>query len=97
MSKIKRKTGLRKKIILSILFIAIIPGLAGLLITYWQGKKGLRESIGSGFQEIARKTAKKVDIVLENEVDEAIHLSISYEIKDALSRANQKYNGKKRK
>ena len=96
MSKIKRKTGLRKKIILSILFIAIIPGLAGLLITYWQGKKGLRESIGSGFQEIARETAKKVDIVLENEVDEAIHLSISYEIKDALSRANQKYNGKKK-
>ncbi len=95
MSNIKHKTGLRKKIILSIFFIAIIPGLAGLLITYWEGKKGLRESIGSSFQEIARETAKKIDIVLENEVDEAIHLSISYEIKDALSRANQRYNGKK--
>ena len=95
MSNIERKTGLRKKIILSILFIAIIPGLGGLLITYWEGKKGLRESIGSGFQEIARETAKKVDIVLENEVDEAKHLSISYEIKDALNRANQRYNGKK--
>lgn len=95
MSNNERKTGLRKKIILSIFFIAIIPGLAGLLITYWQGKKGLRESIGSGFQEIARETAKKVDIVLENEVDEAKHLSISYEIKDALFRANQRYNGKK--
>lgn len=95
MSNNERKTGLRKKIILSIFFIAIIPGLAGLLITYWQGKKGLRESIGSGFQEIARETAKKVDIVLENEVDEAKHLSISYEIKDALNRANQGYKGKK--
>ncbi|MEK6680190.1 MAG: HD domain-containing phosphohydrolase [Nitrospirota bacterium] len=95
MSNNERKTGLRKKIILSIFFIAIIPGLAGLLITYWQGKKGLRESIGSGFQEIARETAKKVDIVLENEVDEAKHLSISYEIKDALSRANHGYKGKK--
>ncbi len=94
-NNIKRKTGLRKKIILSIFFIAIIPGLAGLLITYYQGKRGLRESIGSSFQEIARETAKKVDIVLENEVDEAKHLSISYEIKDVLSRANQRYNGKK--
>lgn len=95
MSNIERKTGLRKKIILSIFLIAIIPGLAGLLITYWQGKKGLRESIGSGFQEIARETAKKVDIVLENEVDEAVHLSLSYEIKDALSRSNRQYSGKK--
>jgi len=41
-NNIKRKTGLRKKIILSIFLIAIIPGLAGLLITYWEGKKGMR-------------------------------------------------------
>lgn len=94
MSSIIHKTGLRKKIIFSILLVTIIPGAIGLLVTYYQGKKGIRESIGSSFQVIARETAKKVDMVLESEIDEAANLSIAYEIKEALRKANQGYRTK---
>lgn len=96
MSSIIHKTGLRKKIIFSILLVAIIPGAIGLLVTYYQGKKGIRESIGSSFEVIARETAKKIDIVLEDEIDEAANLSIAYEIKEGLRKANQGYKGKGR-
>lgn len=96
MSSIIHKTGLRKRIVFSILFVAVIPGAIGLIVTYWQGKKGIRESIGSSFEVIARETAKKIDMVLENEVDEAALLSLSYEIKDTLRKANQLYKDKKR-
>ena len=59
-SSVVHKAGLRKKIIFSILLVAIIPGAIGLLVTYYQGKKGIRESIGSSFQVIARETAKRL-------------------------------------
>jgi HAMP domain-containing protein len=95
-SSVVHKAGLRKKIIFSILLVAIIPGAIGLLVTYYQGKKGIRESIGSSFQVIARETAKKIDMVLENEIDEAANLSIAYEIKEGLRKANQGYKGKGR-
>ncbi len=85
MSRVKR--GIQKRIITSMLVIGIVPLVAGLYLTYLDGTYVLRKSIGGNFQEMAKETANKIDMVIRKEIVDAQRLSISTEIKDAIRKS----------
>ena len=71
------------------LIIGIVPLVAGLYLTYLDGTNALRNSIGANFQELAKETANKVDMVIKKEIIDVQRLAISSEVKDAVK--NKKY------
>lgn len=92
--EINRKMGLKGKIITSILIVGALPLILGLYLNYLGGRKALTSSIGSNFQEIAKGTADKLDIILKKEVMEAWNLAVSPRITEAVEASNLIYNGK---
>lgn len=85
------KRGIQRRIIISMLIIGIGPLVAGLYLTYLDGTNALRKSIGANFQEMAKETANKVDMVIKKEIIDVQRLAISSEVKDAIG--NKKYGG----
>ncbi|MEK6678596.1 MAG: cache domain-containing protein, partial [Nitrospirota bacterium] len=83
------KRGIRRRIVISMLIIGIVPLVAGLYLTYLDGTNALRNSIGANFQELAKETANKVDMVIKKEIIDVQRLAISSEVKDAVK--NKKY------
>lgn len=83
------KRGIRRRIVRSMLIIGIVPLVAGLYLTYLDGTNALRNSIGANFQELAKETANKVDMVIKKEIIDVQRLAISSEVKDAVK--NKKY------
>ncbi|MBI5180874.1 MAG: PAS domain S-box protein [Nitrospirae bacterium] len=84
------KRGIQRRIIISMLIIGIIPLVAGLYLTYLDGTNAVRNSIGANFQEMAKETANKVDMVIKNEIIGVQRLAISSDIRNAIK--NKKYN-----
>jgi signal transduction histidine kinase len=85
------KKGLRKKIVLAFLMVGFIPVLIGLLMTYWTGTVHLREAMGQNFQGLAVEAARKIDMVIEREIDGKRHLAAQTEILADLGAANRAY------
>ena len=84
------KRGIQRRIIISMLMISIVPLVAGLYLTYLDGTNALRNSIGANFQEMAKETANKIDMVIKKEAIDVQRLAISTEIKNSIR--NKKYN-----
>ncbi len=85
------KKGLRKKIVLAFLAVGFIPVLVGLLVTYWNGTLHLRESMGQNFQGLANEASRKIDLVIEREIEGKRHLAAATEILDDLKTSNGQY------
>jgi hypothetical protein len=85
------KKGLRKKIVLAFLVVGFIPVLVGFLVTYWTGTIHLREAMGQNFQGLAVEAARKIDMVIDREIDGKRHLAARSEILTDLSTANRAY------
>lgn len=86
------QTGLRKRIVLSFLAVGFLPLLVGLLVTYWTGTLHLRESMGQNFQGLASEASRKIDLVLEREIEGKRHLSVATEILADLEASNRRRN-----
>ena len=84
----KQKGGIKRKIVTSILVVGILPLILGISLTYLNGRKSLRISIGDKFQEIAKQTANKVDMFIEHEIMKAKALALSPDIREAVVRTN---------
>ena len=85
------KKGLRTKIVISLLIVGSVPVITGLIITYWNGTIGLRELMGHNFQGLAREASRKTDLVIEREIQDKKHLSITTNIKQAIKKSNRIY------
>lgn len=83
--------GIRTKIVFALLIVGSVPVIVGLVITYWNGTIRLRESMGHNFQGLAREASRKIDLVLEKEIEGKKHLAITMEIKRAIKESNQIY------
>jgi len=64
------KMGIQRRVITSILIVSILPLMAGLYLTYRDGTTTRRNSIGTSFQEMAKETAYKIDMIIKKEVDD---------------------------
>ena len=60
--------GLKAKLILSMLLVGVIPLVIGLVMAFLQGTQEIEEVSGASFVGLANETARKLDLVLSDEV-----------------------------
>src|SRR3990170_1771261 len=95
MNKVEQKRGnIQRKVVASILLVGTIPGILVVILTYLSGINALKNSIGTNFQEMAKETADKVEIIMNGEIQDAQSLALSPYIKSAILKANLIYEGK---
>lgn len=78
------KSGIRKRIIRSMLIISIMPLVAGLYLTYLDVSGALRDSIGKSFQEEANEIAHKIEMVINAETVEVQRLTVSADVRQSI-------------
>lgn len=59
---------LRTKLIVSMLLVGIVPLLVGLGMAFWQGSKEIHEVSGESFKALATEAARKLDILMAEEI-----------------------------
>ena len=64
-AKRPKRKGLRKKIIITILIIGIFPLVFGIYLSYLEAMDALTKTIGTNFAAMAKETASKLEIILE--------------------------------
>ncbi|HET8580477.1 MAG TPA: cache domain-containing protein, partial [Nitrospiraceae bacterium] len=63
-----RRLGLKAKLVLSMLLVGVIPLLVGLVMAFLQGSQQIREVSGESFKALATETARKLDLVVGEEI-----------------------------
>src|SRR5690606_15943827 len=76
----KRKEGLTKKLVLSMLLVGALPLLIGLLLAFFQGTQEIREISGTSFEALATETARKLDLVIADELSRTALVAINTRI-----------------
>ena len=64
----KSKRGLKRKLILSMLLVGALPLTIGLVMAFFQGTKEIREVSGTSFEALATETARKIDLIFNEEL-----------------------------
>ncbi len=59
---------LQTKLIVSMLLVGVIPLLVGLGMAFWQGSKEIHEVSGESFKALATEAARKLDILMAEEI-----------------------------
>ncbi|MBI4378555.1 MAG: PAS domain S-box protein [Nitrospinae bacterium] len=91
----RRKRGnIQRKVVASILLVGTIPGIIVVILTYLSGINALKNSIGTNFQEMAKETADKIQIIVNREIGDAQSLALSPYIRAAVLKSNKRYEGK---
>jgi two-component system, NtrC family, sensor kinase len=67
----QRRQGLKKKIILSILIVGILPLVIGQIMSFYKGREEILEVNGDNFQALAVETARGLDLILMEEEAQA--------------------------
>ena len=60
--------GLKAKVILSMLLVGVIPLVVGLGMAFWQGSQEIRDVSGESFKALATEAARKLDLLLAEEI-----------------------------
>ena len=76
----KGKRGLRKKLILSMLLVGTLPLVIGLVMAFLQGTKEIREVNGESFEALATETARKLDLVISDEIASTSHITTNVDV-----------------
>ncbi len=84
------KMGIQRRVIISIFTVSILPLMVGLFLTYRDGTTTRRNSIGTSFQEIAKETADKIDLIIKKEVADVQRLAITPDIRRAVFHSGYK-------
>jgi two-component system NtrC family sensor kinase len=66
--RVETRWGLQLKLILSMLLVGIVPLLVGLGLAFWQGSREIQVVNGESFKALAEETARKVDLLISDEV-----------------------------
>ena len=80
----RKQVSLQRSISLSVISIGLLSGSFGLGYAYWQATHSLRETIGLGFQELARQSADKVGLILDREIEWVERFSSLQEVRGAV-------------
>jgi hypothetical protein len=80
----KKRKGLRKKLILSMLVVGVLPLAVGLVMAFFLGTKQIQEVSGNSFQGIAVETGRKVDLVISEEIAATWRITSDHSIVQAL-------------
>lgn len=67
-SRAETRWGLQLKLILSMLLVGMVPLMVGLGLAFWQGSREIQTVNGGNFKALAEETARKVDLLMSDEV-----------------------------
>ena len=67
-SRSETRWGLQLKLILSMLLVGVVPLIVGLGLAFWQGSREIQVVSGESFKALAEETARKVDLLMSDEV-----------------------------
>jgi len=81
---VKIKRGLKRKLILSMLLVGTLPLTIGLVMAFLQGTKEIREVSGTSFQALASETARKIDLILNEELAQNTQITTDISIIQSL-------------
>ncbi len=71
----RSRRGLQKKFVASLLIVGFSPGIVALFATYLYSTQTLKTAIGDSFQQLAASTARRIEVMVDDEIDEARHLA----------------------
>ena len=60
--------GLKTKLMLSMLLVGVVPLVMGLGMAFWRGSEEIRDVSGESFKALATEAARKIDLVMAEEV-----------------------------
>jgi len=84
--------GLQPKLILSMLMVGVLPLLVGLGMAFWQGSHEIQEVNGESFKALAAETARKLDILVAEEISRTSRIARDPAIVGELERRRDLYN-----
>ncbi len=64
----KARWGLKAKLIVSMLLVGVLPLLVGLVMAFLQGTREIQEVSGMSFEALATEAARKLDLVIRDEL-----------------------------
>lgn len=70
-----RRWGLQPKLILSMLLVGMVPLMVGLGLAFWQGSREIQVVSGESFKALAEETARKVDLLMSDEVGRSARIA----------------------
>jgi diguanylate cyclase (GGDEF)-like protein len=86
-----QKSGLRRKIILALLVIGTVPVVVGIMVIYFVGTAKLKQAMGNNFQGLATETARKVDLLMSNEIGNLEGLTRTFDVGQVVAASNRRY------
>lgn len=88
----RSRRGLQKKFVASLLIVGFSPGIVALFATYLYSIQTLKTSIGDSFQQIASSTARRIEVMIDDEIDGARTIAAApLAVRAAVGAANQLY------
>jgi len=84
------RTGLKNKLIWTMLGVGALPLILALILSYLQGTKSLQGVIGASFKALAYETSTKIDLLIQGEIIAHDRLSYNKVIRDSILRSHQK-------
>ena len=64
----RARWGLKEKLILSMLLVGVVPLVIGLGMAFWRGSEEIRDISGESFKALATEAARKIDLVMAEEI-----------------------------
>jgi len=84
------KTGLRNKLVWTMLGVGALPLMLAMILSYLQGTKSLQGVIGASFKVLAYETSTKIDLLIQGEIERNIRLASEKNIQNSILESNQK-------
>ncbi len=78
------KTGLKRKLVLSMLLVGALPLLIGLALAFYLGTQKIHEVNGASFEALATETARKLDLVVGDEISRTANLATNIHVIEEL-------------
>ena len=92
----RSRRGLQKKFVAALLIVGFSPGIVALFATYLYSIQTIKTSIGGSFQQIAASTARRIEVMIDDEIDSARHLAATpLTVRAAVEAANDSYRMEK--
>ncbi|MBX3335345.1 MAG: HAMP domain-containing protein [Nitrospira sp.] len=85
-SRAGTRWGLKTKVILSMLFVGIVPLVIGLGMAFWQGSQEIRDISGESFEALATEAARKLDLLVVEEISHTARIAHDHTIIRELER-----------
>lgn len=88
----RSRRGLQKKFVASLLIVGFSPGIVALFATYLYSTQTLKTAIGDSFQHLAASTARRIEVMIDDEIDGARTIAAApLAVRAVVNEANRSY------